>query len=187
MSKIIKYPDKLITMLMDRGDMAAAEILPKIHKYFPKYKNRLTLSRAHAVSTYYKSRGWYDNDKKKGNNSRKTAKFLDISLKDKKEIMEAALRFKEEGKTPTSIRDQLSTQFGNVILPKAQSLAKLITKFAESGAVLRRPRKNGGNSAGDSSFMVKVKGPGTELVREVPLEIATDIIQTILSLPPTGD
>lgn len=193
MAKHEKYPPKLIAMLMDRGDKSIADILPKIHKYFPKFKKRLTPIRAQALSSWYKGQGWYKKNKKgtksrNGSKAKKNGvlKFIDMGKRKQKEILAAGLLLNKEGnKTPATVRDHLSDQFKNIIIPPALQLKRLIARFAKDGTV---PGKGNGETStnGKFPFRIEVKGPGTEFRRGVPEELANEIIQKILPLA-TGD
>jgi len=193
MAKNEKYPPKLITMLMNRGDKSIADILPKIYKYFPKYKKRLTLTRAQATSSWYKGQGWYEKNKKgaKKRNGGKTKKngvlkFIDMGKRKQKAILEAGLLLKKDDKTAATIRDHLMEKFKDIVLPPAAHLTKLIVQFSKDGTV---PGKGNGvaqNGNGKFPFRIEIKGPGTEFRRGVPEELANEIIQKILPLATGG-
>jgi hypothetical protein len=153
-------------MLKNRGKKSIPEVLPEIHKKYPKLKKRLTKQRAYALDGYYKT-----NKKKrkkkagmKGKPGRKkngVAQFINVAAARKKAILTAGLVLKEQGKTPNSIRDTLAENFEKVMLPPAKQLSKMIVAFAKDGEIPNSP--NGKPAKSKLPYVISVKGPGVNV------------------------
>lgn len=171
------YPRELIVMLMDRGDKTIPEVLPDVYKKFPKFKTRLTKKRAQAMAGWYRQKGWEGNEK--GASVRKATNgkvpFAKVGVRIKKRMLVMGMELKEEGKTPSSIRDTLMDRFEEVLLPPSLELSKLISRFSKDGVT---PNGNGNGSSVDSQFpfTVHIKGPGTDVTRGIQEETSNELL-----------
>lgn len=179
------YPKGVIDLLVNKDpDEPLADAVKRAHVAFPSVKNQLTVARAYAVIGWQRKKAELHKSGLAKSQSAKpesvpaqlpsTDKRIHFSAASpdfKQRILVVGLSYKEQGKTPTSIRELLSEKFPGILFPPARKLSQHIAAFMNNGTT-----PNGDHTDQGKEYTVVVKGPGTEVTRSISSGDATALL-----------